>query len=143
MSGWYGVMGDRKGTWHWIGVALSVAQSLGLDRRSEYNKLPEESKKLRRRLWWSCIMRDREVGMSMGKPLQLKDGEHDVPLLTLEDFDFGSRSADYSSFSSNKWRDAWSPEVQRDLAALCVAKAKVSTIILKSRTLKRDSENDM
>ncbi|KIX09566.1 uncharacterized protein Z518_00646 [Rhinocladiella mackenziei CBS 650.93] len=86
MAYWNETPGDNKGAWHWMGVATSLAQTLGMHRKTEYKVQSHESK-LHKRIWWSCYIRDRMLAIAMCRPLRIKDAEFDTPPLTLEDFD--------------------------------------------------------
>ncbi|KAF4417684.1 Cutinase transcription factor 1 beta [Colletotrichum fructicola] len=44
-------------------------------------------KQLRKRIWWSCFMRDRLIALGMRRPTRIKDGDFDVPMLERSDFD--------------------------------------------------------
>lgn len=90
MSLWYEKWNDRKHTWHWTGLAISLAQSMGLHRRSGAAKITMQEQRLRRRIWWSLYIRDRLIALGTRRPMRIKDDEHDLPLLTIEDFDIGS-----------------------------------------------------
>jgi hypothetical protein len=69
-----------------MGIAITLAQTLGMHRKAEYKvQSPETS--LRKRVWWSCYIRDRMLGIALGRPLRIRDAEFDTPPLTLEDFD--------------------------------------------------------
>ena len=86
LANWNETPGDNKGAWHWMGVAISLAQTLGMHRKSESKAQSHESK-LYKRIWWSCYFRDRMLAIAMGRLLRIRDSEFDTPPLTLEDFD--------------------------------------------------------
>src|SRR5689334_21310737 len=86
MANWNETPGDNKGAWHWMGVAISLAQTLGMHRKAESRAHSHESK-LYKRIWWSCYFRDRMLAIAMGRLLRIRDDEFDTPPLTLEDFD--------------------------------------------------------
>lgn len=54
---WYSDLGERTESWHWMGIAISLSQTLGLNRdpdRGQYNKrLSDRQRQLWRRIWWS------------------------------------------------------------------------------------------
>lgn len=86
MANWNETPGDNKGAWHWMGVAISLAQTLGMHRKAESRAHSHESK-LYKRIWWSCYFRDRILAIAMGRLLRIRDDEFDTPPLTIEDFD--------------------------------------------------------
>ncbi|KAF2645229.1 hypothetical protein P280DRAFT_545232 [Massarina eburnea CBS 473.64] len=85
MSWWYGSWKQRRHTWHWTGLALSSALSLGLHRETTCSSSDERH--FRRRLWWSLYIRDRLLALGTRRPMRIRDDSFHVPMLTLEDFD--------------------------------------------------------
>ena len=91
MGFWYTDTQDRNsGAWHWTGIAISLAQTLGLHRCPGYltNKqqpLPEKQVSLLRRIWWTCIVRDRWLSLVKGRPMRIHDDDCDVPMPIAED----------------------------------------------------------
>jgi hypothetical protein len=79
--------GDAKGGWHWIGAAHGLAMTLGLHRKVDYATLDPRESRLRRRIWWSCYIRDRTLALAMNRPWRIRDEDFDTPMLTLADFD--------------------------------------------------------
>ncbi|KAF3342962.1 Tip elongation aberrant protein 1 [Verticillium dahliae VDG2] len=91
MSYWRGDAGEDKDAWHWSGLALSKAAGLGLHLQTS-TPLTRRQETLRRRCWWSCVLRDRLVALSEQRPPRIQLDEFDVPLLTLADYNVGLRS---------------------------------------------------
>jgi hypothetical protein len=85
-------------------------------------------KKLWKRIWWSCFMRDRLVALGMRRPTRVKDEDYDVPMLTEEDFEIGPLSENITIIPRDCTliRDV---EAQRQLAQMCIAKAKLCLCI--------------
>lgn len=77
----------HKQTWHWISIAVALAQTAGLNQNPESLALPQRKKSLRKRLWWCCFLRDRVVSLYMSRPMRVRDEEFDVPLPTIEDLE--------------------------------------------------------
>jgi len=73
-------------------------------------------------------MRDRLVALGMRRPTRVKDEDYDVPMLTENDFEIGVLSMSNSIIpnSDNLARDV---AAQRQLAQMCIAKAKLSVCI--------------
>ncbi|KAJ8612975.1 hypothetical protein MRB53_037183 [Persea americana] len=88
MTLWYEMPDDHKDTWHWMGVAVSIAHTIGLNHRlpSAPDANPKKQR-LWRRMWWSCVIRDQFISTGMRRPMRIKTQDYDVPMLTLEDFD--------------------------------------------------------
>ncbi|RFU34666.1 hypothetical protein B7463_g1596, partial [Scytalidium lignicola] len=124
MTYWYETPDDQKDTWHWMGVAISLAHTIGLHRNPEKSNMDIRSQKLWKRIWWSCFMRDRLVALGMRRPTRVKDEDYDVPMLTEDDFEIKALSDDITviSPSCTLIRDV---EAQRELAQMCIAKAKL------------------
>ncbi|KAI1262485.1 transcription factor CTF1 [Xylariaceae sp. FL1019] len=129
MSYWYQTPDDQKDTWHWMGVATSLAHSIGLhrDTATRQNMTPQ-TQKLWKRVWWSCYMRDRLVALGMRRPTRIKDEDFDVPMLEIDDFEIGALPDDINVVSPEclLLRNV---EMQHDLAQMCIAKAKLCVCI--------------
>lgn len=100
MSYWRGDVGEDKDAWHWSGLAVSLAVELGLHLRSS-TQLSRRQETLRRRCWWSCVLRDRLVALSEQRLPRLRLDESDVPMLTLADYNVSLRSG-LSNLSSGE-----------------------------------------
>lgn len=86
MTYWYETPDDQKDSWHWMGLALSVASTIGLNRDIERPDISDEKRRQRRRLWWSCVMRDPIVSIGLRRAPRIKEPGQNVSMLTLEDF---------------------------------------------------------
>ncbi|KAH9208634.1 fungal-specific transcription factor domain-containing protein [Leptodontidium sp. 2 PMI_412] len=128
MTYWYETPDDQKDTWHWMGVAISLAHTIGLHRNPENSNMEPAKKKLWKRIWWSCFMRDRLIALGMRRPTRVKDEDYDVPMLVEEDFEVASLAENITIISPDctLMRDT---EVQRQLALMCIAKAKLCLCI--------------
>ena len=73
-------------------------------------------------------MRDRLVALGMRRPTRVKDEDYDVPMLTEEDFEIGPLSENITiiPMDCTLVRDA---EAMRQLAQMCIAKAKLCLCI--------------
>ncbi|KAJ9503538.1 hypothetical protein H2202_000677 [Exophiala xenobiotica] len=79
---------DMKGYWNpcsWIGVAVTIAESLGIHRSAGYSTLHKD-KGLLRRLWWTIAVRDAYCGTLLGRPFRVNMSHSDAPMLTNDDF---------------------------------------------------------
>lgn len=74
-------------------------------------------------------MRDREIAIGMRRPIRIKESDYEVPMLALEDFDFGILPENDTIISREctLMRDL---DMQREVAAMCVSKAELSTLML-------------
>jgi hypothetical protein len=125
---YYETPDDQKDTWHWMGVATSVAHTIGLHRNPERSNMSEKKTKLWKRIWWSTYMRDRLIALGMRRPTRIKAEDYDVPMLTLDDFDLVAipDSVTCVPADCNIGRDV---EKQRQLAIMCIEKAKLCLCI--------------
>jgi hypothetical protein len=128
MTYWYETPDDQKDTWHWMGVAISLAHTIGLHRNPAMMGMSPRKQKLWKRIWWSCFMRDRLVALGMRRPTRIKDEDFDVPMLEEGDFELEILSEDNSVIPAQctLMRDVG---MQRELAIMCIAKAKLCVCI--------------
>lgn len=87
MSYWYESPEDRKHTWHWLGIALSMASTLCLHRKEGHSYLVPAKQRLHKRIWWACVIRDRLIALGMRRPMRIRNEDFDVPMLERADFD--------------------------------------------------------
>lgn len=119
---------EQKDTWHWTGVAISMAYTIGLHRSSSVTDMPVRQQRLWRRIWWSCVHRDRQVSLGMRRPIRIKDGTYDVPMLSESDFEIEMIPENETIVSSQCifLRDLG---MQYELATLCVSMARLCICI--------------
>ncbi|APA07974.1 hypothetical protein SS1G_00398 [Sclerotinia sclerotiorum 1980 UF-70] len=125
MTYWYETPEDHKDTWHWMGRAIDHAYTLALHRDP---KGMDADHKLRKRVWWSCFMRDRLIALGMRRPTRVKDEDCDVPMLTEDDFEIKALDP-RNSIISSKCTLIRDVEAQRDLALMCISKAQLCLCI--------------
>ncbi|KXJ87867.1 fungal-specific transcription factor domain-domain-containing protein [Microdochium bolleyi] len=87
MTHWYDSDSDDKHTWYWMGLALTTAHVEGLHRDLEEPQHTTKKGRLRRRIWWSCVIRDRLLGLGIRRPSRIREDEFSVERLRLDDFD--------------------------------------------------------
>lgn len=128
MTYWYETPDDQKDTWHWMGVAISLGHTIGLHRNPANTNMPTQRRKLWKRIWWSCFMRDRLIALGMRRPTRIKDEDFDVPMLEEDDFDIKvlPDNVPVVGPECTLLRDV---TMQKELAQMCVAKAKLSLCI--------------
>lgn len=128
MTYWYETPDDQKDTWHWMGVAISLAHTIGLHRNPASTSMSPRKQKLWKRIWWSCFMRDRLVALGMRRPTRIKDEDYDVPMLTESDFEIEMLPED-NTIVPPECTLVREISMQQELAAMCVAKAKLCLCI--------------
>ncbi|KAH7130774.1 cutinase transcription factor 1 alpha [Dendryphion nanum] len=125
---YYETPDDQKDTWHWMGVATSVAHTIGLHRNPDKTNMDTKRVKLWKRIWWSTYMRDRLIALGMRRPTRIKTEDFDVPMLTLDDFELIALPDNLSCLPSD-CRIAKDVDMQRQLAIMCIEKAKLCLCI--------------
>ncbi|CAI6246693.1 unnamed protein product [Periconia digitata] len=125
---YYETPDDQKDTWHWMGVATSVAHTIGLHRNPDKSNLDSKRTKLWKRIWWSTYMRDRLIALGMRRPTRIKTEDFDVPMLTLDDFELAPISDAISCVPAD-CRVARNVDLQRQLAIMCIEKARLCLCI--------------
>ncbi|KAI9772833.1 MAG: hypothetical protein M1840_008715 [Geoglossum simile] len=128
MTYWYETPDDQKDTWHWMGVAISLSHTIGLHRNPGKSKMDHKRQRLWKRIWWSCFMRDRLVALGMRRPTRIKSEDYDVPMLTLDDFEISSLNPNITCIAQECLL-AREPVRQRELAIMCIEKAKLCVCI--------------
>ncbi|EXJ79934.1 hypothetical protein A1O3_08219 [Capronia epimyces CBS 606.96] len=73
---------------YWLALSIHSAREAGADCYQDQNHSPARRRTLKR-LWWSCILRDRVVSLGVRRPLMLSahDFDFSLPCLEPEDFD--------------------------------------------------------
>lgn len=72
---------------HWLATAINLAESAGADEHARKRAARCEELSLKR-LWWSCVMRDRIMALSFRRPFKIhtQSLEFDQPGLDEDDF---------------------------------------------------------
>ena len=73
-------------------------------------------------------MRDRLIALGMRRPTRIKDEDYDVPMITLEDFEIEAIPESITCVLP-ECTIARDTEKQRQLAILCIQKAKLCLCI--------------
>ena len=91
-----------------------------LDNRRDETKLTGKW----RRLWWSCFIRDRTIGLGMKLPVRLSIVDYGMEVLELDDFDLEGATTCHLSLKGTT-KLSWCPEKFRGLYTLCIEEAKL------------------
>lgn len=129
MTYWYETPDDQKDSHHWMGIAVSLSHTIGLHRNPDNSlQMDAPRRRLWKRIWWSTYMRDRLVALGMRRPTRIKDADFDVPMLELDDFESDVIPEGPSCIPADctVLRDV---EKQRQLAVMCIAKAKLCVCV--------------
>lgn len=128
MTHWYEMPDDQKDTWHWMGVSLSLAHTIGLHRNPANSNMDTRRQKLWKRIWWSTYTRDRLIALGMRRPTRIKDADCDVPVLTINDFELKPFSLEVVQVMGD-CEMVRNVTQQRELATMFVEKAKLCLCI--------------
>ena len=124
MTYWYETPDDQKDTWHWMGVSLSLAHTIGLHRDPGNSRMDVRRQRMWKRIWWSTYTRDRLIALGMRRPMRVKDDDCDVPMLTMDDFEFHQFSPEIVSMVGDS-EILQNVKHQRELASMFIEKAKL------------------
>ncbi|KAF1803215.1 fungal-specific transcription factor domain-containing protein [Mucor lusitanicus] len=86
---------DDEDTSHWFitGMAIRMAQDLGLHRDCSKWLIPDYEIELRKRIWYGAYLMDRWVAAELGRPISIIDNEFDAELPTPYELNYTSSSA--------------------------------------------------
>ncbi|KAJ3545115.1 hypothetical protein NM208_g2675 [Fusarium decemcellulare] len=124
MTLWYESSDEHRNTWHWTDVVISQCFAAGLHLDPSYSKAqePPRIQRLRRRIWWTCFMRDRIVSMGMRRPPRIRDDDYNVLMLEQSDFQLqhkeGESFDEICSYASDTKKSS-------ELAVLCISMTKL------------------
>lgn len=82
---WNGPM-DQKDTWHWLGIAISLALTLGMHRSTQHSDMKHRDRCLWKKIWWSLFAEDKHAATALGRPVHTRRKDCDVELLEIADF---------------------------------------------------------
>ncbi|KAF2635174.1 hypothetical protein P280DRAFT_523272 [Massarina eburnea CBS 473.64] len=85
MSFWRAGALLEKDARHWLGAAISLAQTKALHRATE-SEGNDVVTGLRRRIWWGIYVRERQCSSALGLPNRIRDEDCDVEVLGEESF---------------------------------------------------------
>ncbi|KAJ5902413.1 hypothetical protein N7495_002941 [Penicillium taxi] len=124
MTYWYETPDDQKDTWHWMGVSLSLAHTIGLHRDPGNSRMDARRQRMWKKIWWSTYTRDRLIALGMRRPMRVKDDDCDVPMLTLDDFEFHAFSPEIVKMIGNS-EILQNVRHQRELALMFIEKTRL------------------
>ncbi|OCT48972.1 cutinase transcription factor 1 alpha [Cladophialophora carrionii] len=86
ISFWWNGPTDQKDTWHWLGVAISLALTLGMHRSTKHSDMKPKDRCLWKKIWWSLFAEDKHAATALGRPVHTRRRDCDVELLEVTDF---------------------------------------------------------
>ncbi|KAK1633781.1 cutinase transcription factor 1 alpha [Colletotrichum phormii] len=87
MSFWRAGLLLEKDARHWLGAAISLAQTKALHRSSRSATTEKKTERLSRRLWWAIYVRERQCAAALGLPNRIRDEDCDIEPLGELDFE--------------------------------------------------------
>ncbi|KAJ4202221.1 hypothetical protein NW767_006183 [Fusarium falciforme] len=102
MSFWRGGPSDVRDVRYWLGVVIGVAESYGLHRSPRFTTRDPQKARLRRRIWWSIYVRERQAAASLGLPSRIRDDDCDIEPLSPSDLESETEHPDFSPFGCCK-----------------------------------------
>ena len=90
MSFWRAGALLEKDTRHWLGCAITLAETKALHRSS--GRAESQVAKLRKRIWWSMFTRERQCAAALGLPNRVRDEDCDIEPLERSDYDYAFNS---------------------------------------------------
>ena len=70
----------------WLGFAFTVAESMGIHRRTSSLRTSGKDTGRVKRLWWILAVRDAHCAALLGRPFRMNPVQSDTPMLDLNDF---------------------------------------------------------
>ncbi|KIX98994.1 uncharacterized protein Z520_05455 [Fonsecaea multimorphosa CBS 102226] len=87
ISFWWNGPTDQKDTWHWLGIAISLALTLGMHRSTQHSDMKPRDRCLWKKIWWSLFAEDKHAATALGRPVHTRRRDCDVEPLAITDFD--------------------------------------------------------
>lgn len=125
MSLWYGGRNEQRNTWYYTGLALSLAQNMGLHHEPDDSQSEQH---LRRRLWWSLYIRDRLIALGTRRPMRIRDDDYEISMLSLQDFDCEPLDESLARFFDRR-RSVQDVDPETCLPLMCIELAKLCICI--------------
>ncbi|KAG6018570.1 hypothetical protein E4U40_000137 [Claviceps sp. LM458 group G5] len=87
MSFWRAGPADVRDVRYWLGVVITLSESYGLHRSPRSTAKNTPMSRMRRRIWWSIYVRERQVAAAMGLPSRIRDEDCDIEPLSAADLE--------------------------------------------------------
>ncbi|KZM27311.1 DNA binding [Ascochyta rabiei] len=89
LSFWHSDRDSHSQPWYWSGVAISWCHIIGMHRDPDAARVnplvSPQRRNLWRRLWASCLFRDRWLSLTLGRPLRIRLSDCDMPFPVPQD----------------------------------------------------------
>ncbi|KAF6813376.1 hypothetical protein CPLU01_14665 [Colletotrichum plurivorum] len=97
MSFWGGGPDDIWNFYSWIGMGVTMAETIGCHRSMAGINIKAQDKSLLRRLWWVLVVRDASSAALIGRPFKVNLDHCDVEALSPADFEHDSAPSECSA----------------------------------------------
>ncbi|KAK1983301.1 fungal-specific transcription factor domain-containing protein [Colletotrichum cereale] len=101
-SFWRGGPTDWRDVRYWLGAVLTLAQTHGLHRSTKFTTKDPHFARMRRRVWWSIYVRERQASVSLGLPCRIRDEDCDIEPLTAADLEDDPDEQAVTSFGASE-----------------------------------------
>ncbi|KAH6867521.1 fungal-specific transcription factor domain-containing protein [Thelonectria olida] len=86
MSFWGGGPDDNWNFYSWIGMGVTIAETIGCHRSMAGTNIRPQDRSLLKRLWWVLVVRDASSAALIGRPFKVNLDHCDVDALSVGDF---------------------------------------------------------
>ncbi|OAQ60655.2 C6 transcription factor (Ctf1B) [Pochonia chlamydosporia 170] len=114
--------------WYWAELGCVMARTIGLFLDPTASNLPGRTKRLWKRIGWSCILRDRVLNLGVRMPPKVRQEEFRVPNLVEEDFEPMRFTEEVTSLLPD-CELLQDEQMQRHLARMCIEKTKLCILL--------------
>jgi hypothetical protein len=122
---------EPKGQAYFVGHAVSMAYRFGLHRDAVNLSIQAPSLyHLRKRLWWSLFIRERNLILDQGIPWMIDENDYDVPMITIDDFCLDPEHYDIQK-EDPPFVKVSNVSRQRKIAIMWIEKAKLAVVMGK------------
>lgn len=126
---WWDGWNDHRDGYYWSGVAYGIACSLGIHDEKNYRMLAPSLRSLRRRIWWSLVIRDTVSAVGSNRGTRIREGSFNVSPLSSEDFLQEACVTTTTTTTTSQWKIPKETSSQARMASLCLAMAKLCRIL--------------
>ncbi|ORX90894.1 hypothetical protein K493DRAFT_304519 [Basidiobolus meristosporus CBS 931.73] len=88
-----------QNSWLYLGMAIRIAQELGLHRTLNSHNLDPIERERRKLLWWNCVVLDRGISSFLGRPLAIHESDCNASLPLLPEVLAKEASIDVNELS--------------------------------------------
>ncbi|KAH7177040.1 fungal-specific transcription factor domain-containing protein [Dactylonectria macrodidyma] len=94
MSFWGGGPNDTWNFYSWIGMGVTIAETIGCHRSMIRTNIKPQDRSLLKRLWWVLVVRDASSAALIGRPFKVNLDHCDVDALSPADFEHDLASSE-------------------------------------------------